>query len=787
MKSMRIALVSPYSWSYPGGVTRHIDALADQFIEDGHHVRVLAPFDPPDRMSAVLHRGARPQVVELPDHVISLGRTVGFKANGAVSNLSITPYGVSTLHRELRTGGYDVVHIHEPVAPLAGWVAADKTPLPLVGTFHSYSDKRLPNGLANLIGARRVLNRLHVRIAVSHAAEWTGRRWFGGHYRVIPNGVYVDPAEAVLVARRPAGDALRIVFVGQAVERKGLPLLLRAFEALREHIPTELTVIGPTAEELSPLLVDARGVRMLGKVDEESKHRELMDADVLCAPSLGGESFGMVLTEAFAAGTPVVASNIPGYRDVVRDGVDGVLVPPGDAQALAEALRDIYDEPDRRADLARAAAQDVERFAWPRVADEVLAAYEDAIATPQPEGALKRAAVSVGVRSVDLKPHAPARRLPSLEVKPTRTKRSTAIAYARRGALAAISIAGVVLAWMALQRIGIGNIASALLNSSPTFVLLGLAIMCSSMVLRAVSWNAILKAALPRARLKLGDAMQGTFIGVLMSSTLPARLGEPSRALVVARRSGRPRENLPVVLGTLVSQTLLNIVALAILGTVMFSAVDLFNGHQDALLVAAIAPVTLLAIVLLAPVVLQAGAVQNRFARAHAAVARVRRALTRVRAGLTVFRHPKLGATATGAQLAAWGLQWLSCYVLLLALGLGPTTGLAAAAGVLFAVNITAVLPATPANLGVFQAACVAVLHSGWHVGYGAGVAYGVILQAVEVSTAILMGMPALLKEGMSWREVRLRAMHAAPVKLPARRSPSAPARRGSGAVNVKS
>ena len=786
MKTMRIALVSPYSWSYPGGVTRHIGALADQFIADGHHVRVLAPFDPPDRGSAVLHRGARPQAIEVPDYLVPLGRTVGFKANGAVSNVSITPYGVSTLHRELRTGRYDVVHIHEPVVPMVGWVAADMTRLPLVGTFHSYSSKRVPNGIANLVGARRVLNRLHVRIAVSQAAEWTGRRWFGGHYRVIPNGVYVDAAQALASANRPVGDVLRIVFVGQAVERKGLALLLRAFEALREHIPTELTVIGPTSEELSPLLMDARGVRMLGKVDEETKHDELMHADVLCAPSLGGESFGMVLTEAFAAGTPVVASNIAGYRDVVRDGTDGVLVPPGDAQALAESLRDLYDEPERRASLARAAAHDVERFAWSRVAGEVLNAYEDAIAVPQAQGAMQRAAVAVGARSADLKPHAPARRLPSLEIKPARARRSTAMALVRRGALAAVSIAGVVLAYLALQHIGISNIISALLSSSPTFVLLGLAIMCLSMVLRAVSWDAILKAALPRSRLKLSDAMQGTFIGVLMSSTLPARLGEPSRALVVARRTGRPRETLPVVLGTLVSQTLLNIVALAILGSVMFSAVDLFSGHQNALLVAAIAPLALLIVVLLAPVVLHAGAATGRFARAQAALTRMRGALTRVRAGLMVFRTPKLGVTATVAQLGAWGLQLLSCYVLLVALGLGPTTGLAAAAGVLFAVNITAVLPATPANLGVFQAACVAVLHTGWHVGYGTGVAYGVILQAVEVSTAVLMGMPALLKEGMSWREVRLRAMHAAPVKLPARRGPSPAKRRGSGAVKAE-
>jgi phosphatidyl-myo-inositol alpha-mannosyltransferase len=777
MGGMRIALVSPYSWTYPGGVTRHIEALAERFIADGHHVRVLAPYDPVDLHSKVLHRGAGPQPLPAPEYLVSLGRTVGFKANGAVSNLSITPYGVAALHKELRTGGYDVVHIHEPVAPLLGWLATDWTRLPLVGTFHSYSESRVSNGLANLMGARRVLNRLHVRIAVSEAAAWTGKRFFGGHYRVIPNGVHVDRQILARAGHKPPADHLRIVFVGQAVERKGLPMLLRSFEALREHIPTELTVIGPTAEELAPLMLDDRGVRVLGKVDDARKREELQNADVLCAPSLRGESFGMVLTEAFAGGTPVIASDIAGYRDVVRDGIDGILVPPADPQALAEALRDLWEEPERRIEMSRAAAADVERFAWPRVATEVMAAYQDAVAVPAPVGAVQRAAVAIGARSADLKPRVAPARMPSLEVRP-KARRGPVAALARRAALLAVSLGALVLAYKALTTIGLGNIAQALLASSPSFVILGLAVMCGAMAMRAVSWYAILRAALPNARVRISDAMQGTFIGVLMSSTLPARLGEPSRALVVARRTGRPRENLPVVLGTVVSQTLLNILALAILGAVMFSSVDLFNGHQDALLVAAVAPVVLLTLVLLAPLVLRpAGA---RFGRLQALLAQARSAMTRVRAGLVVFRKPKLGAIATAAQLGAWALQWFSCYILLVALGLNHQAGLAAAAAVLFAVNITAVLPATPANLGVFQAACAAVLHTGWHVGLGTGVAYGVILQAVEVSTAILMGTPALLKEGMSWREVRLRAMHAAPVKLPARPHRQATRRSGS-------
>ena len=778
---MRIALLSPYSWAYPGGVNRHIEALAECFIEDGHVVRVLAPYDPPGRYSTVLHRGARPQPVDMPDYLVPLGRTVGFKANGAVSNISVTPFSLAAAQRELRTGNYDVVHVHEPISPLAPWVVTDFTKLPVVGTFHTYNENKLSNGAARVLGAARVFNRLHARIAVSQASAWTARRFFGGHYTIVPNGVNLDLDRATRGAARPQGDRLRIVFVGQAVDRKGLPLLLRAFEALREHIPSELTVIGPSREELAPLILEAQDIRALGKVDDETKWRELEEADVLAAPSLRGESFGMVLTEAFAAGTPVVASDIAGYRDVVSDGVDGILVPPGDAQALAETLRDLYEEPERRSAMARAAVEKVQQFAWPQVARQVMDVYEQAIAIPEPSTAMTRAAVRVGVRAADLKPHERARRLKSLEPQTPAARRSKLLSAARRGGLAAVTLAGAALAVLALQKIGLSNIGNALIDSSPTFVLLGLAIMCSAMVARAFSWHAILKAALPKSRVRLADAMQGTFIGVLMSSTLPARLGEPSRALVVARRTGRPRQNFPVVLGTLVSQTLLNIVALAILGAVMFSSVDIFNGHHDALLAAAIAPVALLLIVLVMPVLLRHPATE-RFARVHAVASSIRGGLSRVRDGLSVFRQPRLGAVATGAQLTAWGLQALSCYMLLIALGLDHQAGFAAAAAVLFAVNITAVLPATPANLGVFQAACATVLHAGWHVGFGTGVAYGVILQAVEVATAILMGMPALLKEGMSWKEIRMRAMHATPVKLPER-----PSSRAGDAVRLES
>jgi phosphatidylinositol alpha-mannosyltransferase len=299
-------------------------------------------------------------------------------------------------------------------------------------------------------------------------------------------------------------------------------------------------------------------------------------------------------------------------------------------------------------------------------------------------------------------------------------------------------------------------------------VLVGLALMCASMLFRAVSWHAILRAALPDARPRLADAWQGTAVGVLMSATLPARLGEPSRALIVARRLGRPREALPVVIGTLVSQTLLNLFALLILGIVMFSTVGLFAGRQQALVWYAVAPIAVLVLVLAAPALVRSG-LPKRSARLRRWMRQARAAATRVRHGLIVFRRARMGAAAVTMQLAAWALQLVSCYVLMVALGLDHHgADLGAAAAVLFAVNVSAVLPVTPSNVGVFQAACMAVLIGAYGIGAADALGYGIILQAVEVATAVVLGTPALVKEGLSWREVRLRAMHTAPVELSA-------------------
>lgn len=757
---MRIALVSPYSWTYPGGVTRHIEALAEELIATGHDVRVLAPVDPDDALSARLHRGARPQPRALPAYLVPLGRTVGLPFNGAVSTLAMHPHAVSTFRTEIARFRPDVVHVHEPMAPAVGWEACSVSPaVPVVGTFHAYATNPVTNHLGNLAGAWRRFNRLQERIAVSEAAAWTGRRFFGGHYRIIPNGVHVDPALAPHPPRA-AGDPLRIAFVGQAVERKGLEVLLPAFEALRDHVPAELTIVGAGERDVAPLLLDARGVTALGKVDDAEKTAVLRGADVLCAPSLGGESFGMVLTEAFAAGTPVVASDIAGYRDVVRDGADGVLVPRADPTALATTLRELALDPARTAAMGVEAVRSAQRFAWPQVTQEVLGAYEDARAVAQPATPARRLAVRHGLLPADGRPVERPRRLPRPE--PAReTTRRPAIAFLRRAALGLAGVATLILAVLALQRIGVDRVVTSLLASQPTWVLAGLGVMCTSMVLRAGAWRAILRAGLPDAVIDFGVSLRATSIGVLMSATLPARLGEPSRALIVARRVGRPRATLPVVVGTIVSQTLLNALALVILGIIMFSTVDVFT-RSGPLVLAAVAPVVLVTAVLLAPVLAGRGRGETRLA---AFSRKARGALLRTREGLSVFRSPRLGAEATVLQLSAWALQALSCYLLLVALGIDGA-GVGAAAAVLFAVNVTAVLPLTPSNVGTFQLACAAVLGT-YGVSYADGIAYGVILQAVEVATAFIMGAPALVREGVTWRDVRVRALHTSPVELP--------------------
>jgi len=742
-------------------VNRHVEALAEEFLRRGHDVRVLAPVDPPGRVSRALHR-APAERRELPDYLTPLGRTMGFGANGSVSNLAPFPAGgVVAPRRLVRSGEFDVIHVHEPMVPLVGWNATLGARDPLVGTFHAYSTKGLPNHIANGLGARRVFNRLSARIAVSEAAAWTGRRWYGGEYTIIPNGVDTEAAPS---GPKPVGDDLRILFVGRPEERKGLPILLTAFNALVEHVPCRLTVIGSEEEDVLRYVADPdlmRSIDVRGRASREDLWKELHDADLLCAPSLSGESFGMVLTEAFAAGTPVIASAIAGYSDVVSDGVDGLLVPPGDPQRLAEELQRAHFEPERLQEMGAAARRSAQRYAWPRIADQVTGVYERAIEVPKPVTAGERMAHWTGLRPADGGPKRPAERLPSLDPPPAQAgKRGRAVA--RRLGLAVAGIMGVGLTLLAAQKIGVDNVVESIVRSNLTWVLIACALMASSLFFRAASWYWIARAALPNRPIRRRDVTSATMIGVLMSATLPARLGEPARALTLARRSGRVRETFPVLLGTLVSQTLLNLVALVLLGVIIVSTTPLFHSGTKQIFAFSLVPLIVLLVLLVAPLLMRRNG-NGRLARLGGMV---HRALVQVRAGLAVFRDPRRGTAASAAQLGAWAIQLAACWALLYALGLDGKAGIGAAAAVLFAVNVTAVVPATPSNIGVFQLAVISVLHSGFGVSTADALAYGVILQAVEIATAVALGLPALVREGLTWSDLRVQALSTAPVRL---------------------
>jgi phosphatidylinositol alpha-mannosyltransferase len=251
-------------------------------------------------------------------------------------------------------------------------------------------------------------------------------------------------------------------------------------------------------------------------------------------------------------------------------------------------------------------------------------------------------------------------------------------------------------------------------------------------------------------------------IGVLMSATLPARLGEPARAMSLARRIGRMRETFPVLLGTVVSQTVLNLVALALLGVIIVSSTDLFHSSTQKLFAFSFLPLLLLLVVLLGPPLMRRNG-NGRLARLGAAL---HAGLLQVRAGLRVFRNPRRGIAAAAAQLSAWAIQLAACWALLAALGLNDQAGIGAAAAVLFAVNVTAVVPATPSNIGVFQLAVISVLHTGFGISTADALAYGVILQAVEIATAVALGLPALVREGLTWSDLRVQALSSNPVRL---------------------
>lgn len=365
MSAVRILLTCPYAWDAPGGVQVHVRELGERLRARGHEVGVLTP-----------SRARPPQT-----WVRAVGRPVAIPYNASVAPICPWPWSAARVRRLVRSFRPDVVHAHEPFTASTSLFATLWSPAPVVATFHSGADRsRLFDMAAPLL--RGVDRRIAIRVAVSERAAAFVHERLGGGFEIVPNGIDVARFDAAVPA--DLGPGRWALFVGRLDERKGFPTAVRAFARLAERFPElHLAVAGegpdaPAVDELSP---DARArVRMLGRVRNEDLPPFHLAAELLVAPSVGGESFGMVVAEAMAARLPVVASDIPGYREVVRNGTDGLLVPPHDPGALAEAVARILGDPGLAGSMAGSAYERArERYDWEVVAGRLEETYERAV------------------------------------------------------------------------------------------------------------------------------------------------------------------------------------------------------------------------------------------------------------------------------------------------------------------------------------------------------------------------------------------------------------------------
>ena len=350
-------MVCPYSLTIPGGVQNQVLALARTLRTAGHDVRVLAPCDGPP-----------------PDSGVSaLGNSVPFASNGSVA--PIAPDFACALRtiRALRDGDFDVVHIHEPLCPGPSLYALLSTDRPTVGTFHRSGGSALYDIFKPV--ARIVGRRLTIRTAVSVDAENTIAAVIGGTYERVFNAIEVD---RFVKASPTATTGPTLFFIGRHEPRKGLDVLLEAMAELPAEVRLWVASDGPQTEELRARFGDDHRVEWLGRISDEEAASRLRAADVFCAPSLHGESFGIVLLEAMAAQTAIVASDLPGYRNVATHDVDALLVPPGDASALAATIRRLLAEPDLCDRLVTAGESRAQEFAMDRLADRYVELYERA-------------------------------------------------------------------------------------------------------------------------------------------------------------------------------------------------------------------------------------------------------------------------------------------------------------------------------------------------------------------------------------------------------------------------
>jgi phosphatidylinositol alpha-mannosyltransferase len=347
-------MVCPYSLTIPGGVQMQVIALARALRDLGHVVRILAPCDgPPPEPS-----------------VTALGKSIPWATNGSVAPIAPDPSAAVRTIRALRNEEFDVVHVHEPLVPGPSLTAVLFCDKPMVGTFHRAGASRAYEFLSPI--TKRLGKRLATRVAVSEDALRTARDGIGGDFTVLFNGIDV---ERFANAQPAATEGPTVLFFGRHEERKGLRVLLEAAALLPPDVTFWIVGQGPHTDALKAKYAHDTRLHWLGRVGDEELAQRLAGADVYCAPGLFGESFGVVLLEAMAAGTAIVASDLPGYRAVARPDEDAILVPPEDVDGLAKALNELLDDPARRAELiasGRARAQD---FAMPKLAQAYAEIY----------------------------------------------------------------------------------------------------------------------------------------------------------------------------------------------------------------------------------------------------------------------------------------------------------------------------------------------------------------------------------------------------------------------------